>query len=93
MPGREIVELHTAACIDAGLGIEGTNAEVMMGQWEFQVGVLSPFDVSDQLWVARWLLFRIAEDFGVLRHARAEADPGRLERCRRPHQLLHQGHA
>ena len=65
MPGREIVELHTAACIDAGLGIEGTNAEVMMGQWEFQVGVLSPLDVSDQLWVARWLLFRIAEDFGV----------------------------
>ena len=65
MPGREIVELHTAACIDAGIGIEGTNAEVMMGQWEFQVGVLSPLDISDQLWVARWLLFRIAEDFGV----------------------------
>ena len=65
MPGREIVELHTAACIDAGIGIEGTNAEVMMGQWEFQVGVLSPLDVSDHLWVARWLLFRIAEDFGV----------------------------
>jgi glutamine synthetase len=37
----------------------------MMGQWEFQVGVLSPLDVSDHLWVARWLLFRIAEDFGV----------------------------
>jgi glutamine synthetase len=65
MPGREIVERHTVACIDAGIGIEGTNAEVMMGQWEFQVGVLSPLDISDQLWVARWLLFRIAEDFGV----------------------------
>ncbi len=25
----------------------------------------SPLDVSDQLWVARWLLYRIAEDFGV----------------------------
>ena len=65
MPGREIVELHTAACIDAGLAIEGTNAEVMMGQWEFQVGVLPPLELSDHLWVARWLLFRIAEDFGV----------------------------
>jgi glutamine synthetase len=65
MPGREIVELHTAACIDAGISIEGTNAEVMMGQWEFQLGVLSPLDMGDQLWVARWLLFRIAEDFGV----------------------------
>ena len=65
MPGRDIVEAHTLACLRAGIGIEGTNAEVMMGQWEFQVGVLSPLDVSDQLWVARWLLFRIAEDFGV----------------------------
>ena len=65
MPGRDIVEAHTAACLAAGLAIEGTNAEVMMGQWEFQIGPLSPLDVSDQLWVARWLLFRIAEDFGV----------------------------
>ena len=65
MPGREIVERHTAACIDAGLAIEGTNAEVMMAQWEFQVGILPPPLIGDQLWVARWLLFRIAEDFGV----------------------------
>ena len=65
MPGREIVERHTAACIKAGLGIEGTNAEVMMGQWEFQIGVLPPPAIGDQLWTARWLLFRIAEDFDV----------------------------
>ncbi|MGF7234759.1 MAG: glutamine synthetase GlnII [Frankia sp.] len=65
MVGREIIERHTQACIDAGIGIEGTNAEVMKGQWEFQVGVLSPLDVSDQLWVARWLLARIAEDYDV----------------------------
>jgi len=31
MPGRDIVERHTVACMEAGLGIEGTNAEVMMG--------------------------------------------------------------
>ena len=37
----------------------------MPGQWEFQVGPLSPLEVSDQLWVARWLLYRTAEDFGV----------------------------
>jgi glutamine synthetase len=65
MPGREIVERHTAACLAAGLAIEGTNAEVMMGQWEFQIGVLPPPLIGDQLWVARWLLFRIAEDFDV----------------------------
>ena len=65
MPGRDIVEEHTLACIQAGLGIEGTNAEVMMGQWEFQVGVLGPVEIGDQLWTARWLLSRIAEEFGV----------------------------
>ncbi len=65
MPGRDIVEAHTLACMRAGLGIEGTNAEVMMGQWEFQVGVLGPVEIGDQLWVARWLLERIAEEFDV----------------------------
>ena len=63
--GREIVEAHSDACMAAGLTIAGTNAEVMPGQWEYQIGPLSPLDVSDQMWVARWLLYRIAEDFGV----------------------------
>jgi glutamine synthetase len=63
--GREVVEAHLEACLEAGLGISGINAEVMPGQWEFQVGPLSPLDVSDQLWLARWLLYRIAEEFGV----------------------------
>ena len=44
MPGRDIVEAHTLACMRAGIGIEGTNAEVMMGQWEFQVGILGPVE-------------------------------------------------
>lgn len=63
--GREIVEAHLENCLAAGLGLSGINAEVMPGQWEFQVGPLSPLEVSDQLWVARWLLYRTAEDFGV----------------------------
>ena len=37
----------------------------MPGQWEFQVGPVGAAEVADQLWVARWLLYRIAEDFGV----------------------------
>ncbi len=65
LPGRDIVEAHTLACLRAGLAIEGTNAEVMMGQWEFQVGVLGTVEIGDQLWTMRWLLERIAEDFGV----------------------------
>ncbi|MBF6600139.1 MAG: glutamine synthetase beta-grasp domain-containing protein [Dehalococcoidia bacterium] len=63
--GREIVEAHTTACMTAGLSIAGTNGEVMPGQWEFQIGPLGPVEASDHLWVARWLLYRIAEDFGV----------------------------
>lgn len=64
--GREIIEEHTIACIDAGLMIEGTNAEVMPGQWEFQIGAADGVTVSDHLTVARWLLQRIAEDHGVV---------------------------
>lgn len=63
--GREVVEAHTDACIAAGLAISGTNAEVMPAQWEFQIGPLGPTEVSDQIWLGRWLLYRIAEDFGV----------------------------
>jgi glutamine synthetase len=63
--GRDIVERHTASCLAAGLAIEGTNAEVMKGQWEFQIGVLAAPAIGDQIWLARWLLNRIAEDYGV----------------------------
>ncbi len=63
--GREIVEAHTDACLAAGLMIGGTNGEVMPGQWEFQIGPIGPVECSDHLWVARWLLYRIAEDYGV----------------------------
>ncbi|MEW2518377.1 glutamine synthetase [Actinacidiphila alni] len=63
--GRPVVEKHLENCLAAGLGISGINAEVMPGQWEFQVGPLSPLEVSDHLWVARWLLYRTAEDFGI----------------------------
>ena len=63
--GRELVEAHTDACLEAGLGISGTNAEVMPGQWEFQVGPLGTLEVADQLWIARWLLDRLGEEFGI----------------------------
>jgi glutamine synthetase len=66
--GREVVESHTKACMDAGLAICGTNAEVMMGQWEFQIGPLGPVEVADQVWVARWLLYRIGEDYDIDAH-------------------------
>ncbi|MFL2988501.1 glutamine synthetase [bacterium] len=63
--GREIVEEHMEACLDAGMNLSGINAEVMPGQWEFQIGPLGPLEVSDEVWLARWLLYRIGEDYGV----------------------------
>ncbi len=63
--GREIVEEHTKACIDAGLSISGTNAEVMPGQWEFQIGPAGPVEVGDHIWIARYLLYRMGEKYDV----------------------------
>ncbi|SBW26208.1 glutamine synthetase GlnII [Protofrankia symbiont of Coriaria ruscifolia] len=76
MVGRAIVEKHTQACLDAGLAIEGTNAEVMMAQWEFQIGVLPPPAIGDQIWVGRWLLHRVAEEFDVTVSFAAKPIPG-----------------
>lgn len=63
--GREIVEEHMKACLEAGLKLSGVNAEVMPGQWEFQIGPASPAEVGDHIWLARYLLYRIAEKYGV----------------------------
>tara|TARA_R100000808_G_scaffold21241_1_gene45938 strand:+ start:803 stop:1822 length:1020 start_codon:yes stop_codon:yes gene_type:complete len=65
--GRKIAEEHLRACMYAGLDITGINAEVCPGQWEFQVGgpTVGALSVSDQLWVARWMLYRVAEKHGV----------------------------
>ena len=63
--GRPIVEAHLDACMHAGLAIVGINGEVMPGQWEFQIGAIGTPAVADHLWVARWLLYRIGEQFNV----------------------------
>ena len=63
--GREIIEEHLDLCLDAGLNIEGINAEVAAGQWEFQVFAKGAAAAGDQTWVARYLLERTAEKYGV----------------------------
>merc|ERR1712193_110934 len=64
--GRDIVEAHYKACLYAGIRISGTNAEVMPSQWEFQVGPCTGIAMGDDLWLARYLLIRVAEEFGVV---------------------------
>ena len=63
--GREIVEEHLDVCIEAGINVEGINAEVAAGQWEFQIFSKGAKEAGDQIWVARYLLERIGEKYGV----------------------------
>lgn len=62
---RDIVEAHYKACLYAGINISGINAEVMPSQWEYQVGPCEGIEMGDQLWISRFLLHRVAEEFGV----------------------------
>lgn len=59
--GREIAEQHMLYCLDAGIKICGLNAEVAPGQWEFQIGICNYKEIGHQLWVARYILERVAE--------------------------------
>jgi glutamine synthetase len=63
--GRQLVEEHMDACIHAGIEITGVNAEVMPAQWEFQIGPVGSLEVADETWLARWLLYRLGEEYGV----------------------------
>lgn len=63
--GRELVETHLDACLEAGLAVTGINAEVMKGQWEFQLFGKGAKTACDDLWLARYLLHRAAEKYGL----------------------------
>jgi len=59
--GRELVEEHLDQLIDAGINVEGINAEVMCGQWEYQIFAKGAKRAGDEVWVSRYLLERTAE--------------------------------
>ncbi len=62
---RQIVEEHLDVCLDAGINHEGINAEVAKGQWEFQVFGKGSRKAADDVWIARYILLRVCESFGV----------------------------
>ncbi len=62
--GRECVEEHLDQCLEAGINVEGINAEVAAGQWEFQIFAKGAKSAGDQTWVARYLAERNAEKWG-----------------------------
>ena len=63
--GRDIIEDHLDQCLDAGLNVEGINAEVATGQWEYQIFAKGARQAGDETWVSRYLAERNAEKYGV----------------------------
>ena len=51
--------------MSAGLNITGINAEVALGQWEFQVMGKGTLESCDQLILCRYLLQRVTETYNV----------------------------
>ena len=62
--GRDCVEEHFDICLEAGLNVEGINAEVAAGQWEFQCFSKGAKQAGDEIWVSRYLLERTGEKYG-----------------------------
>lgn len=64
--GRQLAEEHMHGCLQAGIRISGINAEVAPGQWEFQVGPCLGISQGDQLWMARYILHKMAEKYDII---------------------------
>jgi glutamine synthetase len=64
--GRRVVESHYSACLYAGVTIAGVNAEVMPGQWEYQVGPCEGITSGDELQMSRYIMMRVCEDYGLV---------------------------
>ncbi|HIC35983.1 MAG TPA: glutamine synthetase [Gammaproteobacteria bacterium] len=62
--GRDCVDEHLDLCLDAGINVEGINAEVAAGQWEFQVFGKGAKRAGDETWLARYVLERTGEKYG-----------------------------
>ena len=63
--GRMIVTEHLELCAKAGIQLFGTNAEVMISQWEYQTNPEEALKASDDLWMSRFILERHSEKFNL----------------------------
>merc|ERR1711865_586042 len=59
--GRPVSDEHLAKCLAAGVKITGTNAEVMPGQWEYQIGPCRGVEIGDHMAMSRYIMLRITE--------------------------------
>merc|ERR1719499_2846853 len=63
--GRAVADEHYAKCLYAGVKVAGINAEVMPGQWEYQVGPCRGLEMGDHLTMSRYIMYRVTEELGV----------------------------
>ncbi|CAJ1430500.1 unnamed protein product [Effrenium voratum] len=64
--GRPVADEHYKLCLEAGVKIAGINAEVMPGQWEFQVGPCRGVEMGDHLTIARYIMLRVTESHNCI---------------------------
>jgi glutamine synthetase len=62
--GRQLVHHHMIECLHLGMDITGVNAEVAVGQWEYQCFNRDTLKATDDLWISRYLLHKMAEVYG-----------------------------
>jgi len=74
---RNVVEEHMETCLEAGLMITGVNAEVMLGQWEYQIFATGAKKAADDCWLARYFLHRIAEKHNLKITLKPKPVPGK----------------
>uniref|UniRef100_A0A2A4J2C5 glutamine synthetase n=1 Tax=Heliothis virescens TaxID=7102 RepID=A0A2A4J2C5_HELVI len=63
--GRELMEAHYKCCLYAGIAYGGLNVEMGPSQWEYQVGPSVGVSAGDDVWMARYILQILAEQYGV----------------------------
>merc|ERR1719271_263324 len=64
--GRPVADMHLAKCLEAGVKLAGINAEVMPGQWEYQVGPCRGVEIGDHLNMSRYIMLRVTEEHGCV---------------------------
>jgi glutamine synthetase len=63
--GRVHAEWHMYECLEYGIEITGINAEVTLGQWEYQCFNKDTLKACDDLWVSRYILHKLTEREGI----------------------------
>lgn len=62
--GRKLSETHLKTCLNMEIDLTGTNAEVAIGQWEYQCFSFETMKACDDLWMSRYVLQRLGEEHG-----------------------------